>query len=58
MNKDEVKLNWIRMQVFKLIQSEGDSVPKLAIQAIFELSSELTQTEMQAELDYKDPTVR
>jgi hypothetical protein len=58
MNEDEVKLNWIRMQVFKLIQSEGDSVPKLAIQAIFELSSELTQTEMQAELDYKDPTVR
>jgi len=57
MNEDEVKLNWIRMQVFKLIQSEGDSVPKLAIQAIFELSSELTQTEMQAELDYKDPTV-
>lgn len=58
MNEDEVKLNWIRMQVFKLIQSEGDSVPKLAIQAIFELSSELTQSEMQNELDYKDPTVR
>lgn len=52
MTHEEVKLNWIKMQMFKLMsETEGDSVPKLAIQAIFELSSELTQTEMQGELE-------
>jgi hypothetical protein len=57
MNEDEVKLNWIRMQLFNLMKIDGDSISKSAIQAIFELSSELTQSEMQNELDYKDPTV-
>lgn len=51
MTDAEVKLDWIHMQIFKLIEDDGDTVPKLAIQAIFELSSELTMDEMKVELN-------